>query len=152
MNLKSFASLLLIISLSACASAPRFTNRYHRNSEISNQEIERKDYENSAVLETTEGTASFYADKYHGRITYSGVVYDMNGISAAHQTYQMGTILRVTNLENNKNVILEVNDRMPYHEDRIIDLSLGTAEELDFVNDGLVKVRIEVLKWGEGKK
>jgi rare lipoprotein A len=76
----------------------------------------------------------------------------MNGISAAHQTYPMETIIRVTNLSNNKNVILRINDRMPYWKERIIDLSLGTARELDFIEKGLTKVRIDVLKWGEGKK
>ena len=75
----------------------------------------------------------------------------MYGISAAHQTYPMGTLLRVTNLKNNKSVILRVNDRMPYNPERIIDLSLGAAEKLDMVQDGLAEVRIDVLKFGNGK-
>lgn len=143
----------VLVLFSACSSAPRFTTDKERisvNDSYDKEELGK--YRNYPVLETVEGIASYYADKYHGRITYNGEVYDMNGISAAHQTYPMETIIKVTNLSNNKNVILRINDRMPFWEDRIIDLSLGTARELDFVEKGLTKVRIDVLKWGEGKK
>lgn len=149
----SFLFLLVPILFAACSSAPRFTAQKET---VPINDLPDKGnlsiYKNYAVLETVEGIASYYADKYHGRITYNGEVYNMNGISAAHQTYPMETIIRVTNLSNDKNVILRINDRMPFWEDRIIDLSLGTARELDFVEKGLTKVRIEVLKWGEGKK
>jgi rare lipoprotein A len=150
---KYFLLMPVLVLLSACSSAPRFTTDKERvsvNDSYDKEELGK--YRNYPVLETVEGIASYYADKYHGRITYNGEVYDMNGISAAHQTYPMETIIRVTNLSNNKNVILRINDRMPFWEDRIIDLSLGTARELDFVEKGLTKVRIDVLKWGEGKK
>jgi rare lipoprotein A len=150
---KYFLFLLVPVVFSACSSAPRFTADKEK---VSFADLPDKEnlsrYKSYPVLESVEGIASFYADKYHGRITYNGEVYDMNGISAAHQNYPMETIIRVTNLSNDKNVILRINDRMPYWEDRIIDLSLGTARELDFVEKGLTKVRIEVLKWGEGKK
>lgn len=153
-NYKFFCSILFFsVFLFGCVSAPRFTSdKYEikKNTEIDFEDLSR--YEDFPVLESVEGTASYYADKYHGRITYNGEVYDMNGISAAHQTYPMETIIRVTNLSNGRNVILRINDRMPYWEDRIIDLSLGTAKELDFIEKGLTRVRIEVLKWGEGKK
>lgn len=141
-----------MLLLEACSSVPRFTskkNEYIKNAYV----IENlSEYENSPVLETETGVASYYADKYHGRITYGGEVYDMNGVSAAHPSYLMNTIIRVTNLENNKKVILRINDKMPKHPERIIDLSLGTARVLDFVNQGLVNVKIEVLKWGDGRK
>ncbi|NMB83022.1 MAG: septal ring lytic transglycosylase RlpA family protein [Ignavibacteria bacterium] len=152
--MKKFLIALLPFLFYACASLPRFSSekqipptekKYFDRENLSN-------YNNYPVLESVEGIASYYADKYHGRITYNGEVYDMNGISAAHQTYPMETIIRVTNLSNNKSIILRINDRMPYWKDRIIDLSLGTARELDFVEKGLTKVRIDVLKWGEGKK
>lgn len=147
----NYIILTLAVLLSACVSSPRFTNASYKQNE-SSVRFEYDDLTNSEILESSEGLASFYADKYNGRPTYSGVIYDMNGISAAHQKYQMGTIVRVTNLKNQKNIVLEINDRMPYWEDRILDLSLGAAKELDMINDGLVKVRIDVLKWGEGKK
>jgi len=76
----------------------------------------------------------------------------MYGLSAAHPSYRMGTVVRVTNLSNDKNVIIKINDRMPFRPDRIIDLSLGCAMELDMVNVGITEVKVEVLEWGKGKK
>lgn len=153
-NFKLFCVVLFFISfLFGCAPAPRFTTHKIEIPDSTNRPLEDLNrYDDYPVLESVEGIASFYADKYHGRITYNGEVYDMNGISAAHQTYPMETIIRVTNLSNDRSVILRINDRMPYWEDRIIDLSLGTAKELDFIEKGLTRVRIDVLKWGEGKK
>lgn len=154
---------LLVMStlIFSCSSAPRFTSKkdvISKNSEtvkskqISlNSGINSTVYNDSAVLETVTGIASYYAHAFNGKITYSGEVYNMYGISAAHQTYPMGTVLRITNLENGKAVVLKVNDRMPYSPDRIIDLSLGTAEKLDMVKDGLAKVRIDVFKFGKGR-
>ena len=154
-----FAPIILLVILSsflfeACSSSPRFTSNKNRSNIISVKNIEDlSKYEGYPVLETKTGVASFYADKYNGRITYSGEVYDMNGISGAHPSYQMNTIVRITNLENDKHVILRINDKMPERgDDRIIDVSLGTAKELDFVEKGLVKVKIEVLEWGNGRK
>ena len=142
----------IVFFFEACSSSARFTSKRNRNEETVKRSEDLSRYEDYPVLETETGTASFYADKYHGKIAYSGEVYDMNGISAAHPTYPMGTIIRVTNLENGKHVILRINDRMPQWPDRIIDLSLGTAKVLDFVNQGLTKVKIEVLEWGTGRK
>jgi rare lipoprotein A len=148
---KIFLIVFIISFIVSCAPSPRFTRA--RNVDTISSIKENLDrYEDYPVLETQTGIASFYADKYHGKITYSGDVYDMNGISAAHQTYRMDTIIRVTNLSNGKKIILSINDRMPFWEDRIIDLSLGTARELDFIEQGLTEVQIEVLKWGEGRK
>lgn len=150
----NFRKLLLIILfaafLHACGSAPRFTSRSGKvQTDETNPPKENLDeYKNYPPLETVYGTASFYADKYHGKITFNGEVYDMNGISAAHPSYKMNTIVRITNLANNKSVIVRINDRMPFREDRIIDLSLGTAKELDFVKQGLADIKLEVLKWG----
>jgi rare lipoprotein A len=141
---------VLIALFTACGSTPRFTTRESRFNRAEPQELSR--YKDAAVLETVTGVASYYADKYNGLITYSGEVYDMNGLSAAHPKYQMGTIIRVTNLSNDKSVIIPVNDRMPFRPDRIIDLSLGCARELDMVNAGITEVKVEVLEWGKGKK
>lgn len=150
----SYLFIIAVIILEACSSSPRFTSNKNRLSNISVENVEDlSKYEDNPVLETQTGVASFYADKYHGRITYGGEIYDMNGISAAHPSYQMNTIVRVTNLENNKNLILRINDKMPERDDnRIVDVSLGAAKELDFVNKGLVRVKIEVLEWGNGRK
>jgi len=92
-----------------------------------------------------KGTASWYGDYFHGRLTANGEVYDMNAMTAAHKTLQLPTIVRVTNLLNNKSVIVRVNDRGPFVDDRIIDMSKGAADVLGFRKRGIAPVRVEVL-------
>ena len=143
----------VLLVLTACGSAPRFTSRPSRFDDRPPVKSELPDrYGNAEVLETVIGVASYYADKYNGLITYNGEIYDMYGLSAAHPSYPMGTVVRVTNLSNDKSVIIKINDKMPLRPDRIIDLSLGCAMELDMVNVGITEVKVEVLEWGRGKK
>jgi len=92
------------------------------------------------------GYTSYYAHKFHGRPTASGEIYDMNGLSAAHRELPLGTIIRVTHLGNGKSVVVKVNDRGPFVEGRILDLSLGAAKKLDMVNEGVARVKIEIVK------
>lgn len=144
---------VLLIMLSACSSVPRFRSGERRFDDKTPHRFESLDsYKNADALETVVGVASYYADKFNGLITYNGEVYDMYGLSAAHPLYQMGTVIRVTNISNDKSVIIRINDRMPFRPDRIIDLSLGCAMELDMVNAGITEVKVEVLEWGTGKK
>ena len=90
-----------------------------------------------------EGLASWYGEDFHGRQTANGEIYDMNSVSAAHATLPMPTYVRVTNLTNNRSVIVRVNDRGPYHADRIIDVSVKTAILLGFYGSGIAPVRVE---------
>lgn len=101
--------------------------------------------------QTQTGKASFYADKFEGRSTASGEKYKHNKLTAAHKTLPFGTKIRVTNLANNKSVEVVVNDRGPYVDGRIVDLSRSAAEALDFVNMGLADVSLEVVDAGDGK-
>jgi rare lipoprotein A len=89
------------------------------------------------------GTASWYGRESHGRTTASGEVFDMEGLSAAHRTLPLGTVIRVTNLDNYKSVTVKVNDRGPFVKNRIIELSYGAARELDFIAQGTALVKIE---------
>lgn len=89
------------------------------------------------------GLASWYGDFFHGRQTANGEVYDMNALSAAHPTLPMPTYARVTNLKNNRSIVVRVNDRGPYKDGRIIDLSRRAAELLGFHNHGLAAVRVQ---------
>ncbi len=100
---------------------------------------------------TQEGVSSWYGKKFHGNPTASGEIYDMHGLSAAHRTLPLNTIVEVTNLDNGRSVVLKVNDRGPFIKGRILDCSYGAAKELDFANAGLARVRIEVIKEGDGK-
>ena len=89
------------------------------------------------------GLASWYGSKFHGKRTANGEVFDMYQLSAAHKTLPMPIMVKVTNLENGKSVIARVNDRGPFVDDRIIDMSYKGAQMLDFVNQGTTKVRVE---------
>jgi rare lipoprotein A len=90
-----------------------------------------------------EGLASWYGEDFHGRQTANGEIFDMNSVSAAHATLPMPSYVRVTNLSNNRSVIVRVNDRGPYHPDRIIDVSVKTAILLGFYTSGVASVRVE---------
>lgn len=89
------------------------------------------------------GLASWYGDDFHGRLTANGEVFDLNGISAAHPTLPLPSYARVTNLSNGRSIIVRVNDRGPYHGDRIIDVSTRAANLLDFHSRGTAWVRVD---------
>ena len=88
------------------------------------------------------GVASWYGRKFHGHLTSNGEIYDMYAMSAAHKNLPLPTYLTVTNLANNKSVIVRVNDRGPFHQKRIIDLSYSAAYKLDMLKTGTAKVKI----------
>nr|HDM59121.1 septal ring lytic transglycosylase RlpA family protein [Bacillota bacterium] len=94
------------------------------------------------------GYASWYGGKFHGRRTANGETYDMFAMTAAHRTLPFGTIVRVTNLENGRSVVVRINDRGPFTDKkkRIIDLSLGAARQLGMLKTGVAKVKLEVLR------
>ena len=92
-----------------------------------------------------QGLASYYADKFQGQITASGEKYYHEKATAAHKTLPFGTIVKVTNLENNKTAAVRINDRGPNKPGRIIDLSRSVARKLGFINEGVAKVRIEAI-------
>jgi rare lipoprotein A len=89
------------------------------------------------------GTASWYGTKFHGQNTANGEVYDLYGMSAAHKTLPLPSYVRVTNLDNNRTVILRVNDRGPFYSDRIIDLSYAAAKKLGYAETGTARVKVE---------
>ena len=97
----------------------------------------------SEIWAQTEGLASYYHSRFHGRVSSSGRVHDKEELVAAHRTYPFGTFLRVTNLKNMKSVIVCVTDRGPRSRKRLIDVSEQAAELLDFKQQGVAKVRIE---------
>ena len=88
---------------------------------------------------------------FHGKETANGEIFDMNAMTAAHKTLPLGSVVRVTNLENSKSVIVRINDRGPYVQGRILDCSYGVARDLDFVNAGTTTVRINVIEFGDNK-
>jgi len=113
---------LLSLILSGCSSAPS----------VSKGAIEK-------------GKASYYADKYHGRTTASGEVFNQQALSAAHQTLSFGSRVKVTNIANNKSVIVTINDRGPFIRGRIIDLSKMAFSQIASVKQGVIDVTVERL-------
>lgn len=102
------------------------------------------------VLESAQGyqktgIASWYGKKFHGHLTSNGEIYNMYGMSAAHKTLPLPTYVQVTNLNNNKTVIVRVNDRGPFHQDRVIDLSYSAAVKLDMLKTGTANVAIKAI-------
>ena len=115
--------LLTVLLLSACASTDQIDPDGYR----------------------AEGQATSTLAKHHGRKTASGERFDQNALTAAHRQLPFGTRVRVTNLRNDKSVVVRINDRGPYAKKRIIDLSKKAAEQLDMLRDGVVPVRVERL-------
>src|SRR5262245_3509533 len=100
----------------------------------------------TAGAQTEEGTANFYGDKFQGKKTASGEVFDKNGLTAAHKKLPFGTKVKVTNVDNGKSVVVTVNDRMAANNPAVIDVTRKAAEELDFAKSGKAKVKVEVQK------
>ncbi|NCA71148.1 MAG: septal ring lytic transglycosylase RlpA family protein [Sphingobacteriia bacterium] len=92
-----------------------------------------------------KGIASYYHDKFHGRKTASGQIYDKNLPSAAHKTLPLGSKVKVTDTQTGKSIVVKVNDRGPFIKGRIIDLSHSAARQLGMLKKGLTKVEVEVL-------
>lgn len=92
------------------------------------------------------GLASYYGPEFSGRATASGEIFDQQGLTCAHKDLPFGTRIKVTNMKNDRWVIVRVNDRGPWVSGRIVDLSYSAAKKLDMVADGVVRVKIEIVK------
>jgi rare lipoprotein A len=92
------------------------------------------------------GKASWYGEKFYGKKTANGEIYDMYDITGAHRTLPLPSIVKVTNLENGKSIKVRINDRGPFKKNRIIDLSKAAAKKLDFHKEGTTTVKVEFLK------
>ncbi len=98
------------------------------------------------------GIASWYGRDFHGKHTANGETYDMHALSAAHKTLPLPTLVRVTNLENGRSVIVRVNDRGPFVKERLIDLSYAAAKQLGYADRGTARVRVQTLDMPAPKK
>ncbi|WP_317931278.1 septal ring lytic transglycosylase RlpA family protein [Halioxenophilus sp. WMMB6] len=99
----------------------------------------------SEVGYSERGIASWYGEKFHGHATSNGEIYDMYGMTAAHKTLPIPSYVRVTNLDNQKSVIVRVNDRGPFHSDRLIDLTYAAAKKLGYVQTGTARVQVTAI-------
>lgn len=139
------AAVAAVLGLSSCSSAVRFSTDSPVAVEPSGGASQRDRELPAQTGATFRGLASYYAEKFHGRTTSSGEVYNMNDLTAAHRSLPFGTSVHVRNLRNNRTVVVRINDRGPQKAERIIDLSKAAAEALDMVRAGVVEVEISVL-------
>lgn len=107
---------------------------------------QKKNYRNVPVVDTAIGHASFYADKFIGKKTASGEIFSQDKLTCAHNTYPLGSKIRVTNLKNGKSVILKVNDRLHHRNPRLVDLTRAGATKLGFNKTGIIKVKVELIR------
>ena len=98
-----------------------------------------------AGSKASAGTASYYGKRFHGRTTANGERFNMNAMTAAHKSLPFGTKVKVTNRNNGKSGVVRINDRGPYHGNRVIDLSRGAAAKIGMLNSGTARVSIQVL-------
>jgi len=158
-KLKIFLTALFALCLTACTShaeAKKTTNRPQVKHTQTLAKLESNTYNVNGKTYTTQphstanhyekkGKASYYHNKFNGRRTASGEVYQSNKLTAAHRTLPLGTYVLVTNTRNNRKVVVKINDRGPYHGSRIIDLSKAAASELGMVASGIGHVKVEKL-------
>ncbi len=134
------SALLAAGLLAGCAIAPRYTRETATERSVPPR-IKQPIYQTDGE----EGRASFYAHDFHGHKTANGEIYDMYDLTCAHPTLPFNTILLVTNLENRQKVKVRVNDRGPFVQDRIVDLSLGAAKKIGLEQTGTAIVRLQVV-------
>ena len=136
---RSLPMLLGFCTLALVAVFPRSTP--------AQQKAAQETPASTAAAKEETGTAVFYSDKLVGRPLTSGEKYDKNALTAAHRTLPLGTKVKVTNLKNNKSVVVRINDRGPHGpKTEIIDVSGRAAQELDMIKDGRAKVKLEVIE------
>ncbi|MFT6915688.1 MAG: rare lipoprotein A [Motiliproteus sp.] len=135
------------VDLSAVADAVPGFELSSRGGNKSPYKVMGKEY---SLLDSNEGylergIASWYGKKFHGHLTSNGEIYDMYAMSAAHKALQLPSFVRVTNLDNGKQVVVRVNDRGPFHGARLIDLSYAAAFKLDMLKEGTARVEIQII-------
>lgn len=130
------------------------TEPLHKTANLS-YKVAGKRYQPTKKIESFSqtGKASWYGPGFHGKKTSSGERFDMNTLSAAHRTLPIPSYARVTNLSNGKSVVVRINDRGPFHGNRVMDLSKAAAKELGFIRTGTANVKVEqILPNGKGQK
>tara|TARA_B100000945_G_C20422272_1_gene618648 strand:+ start:3557 stop:4048 length:492 start_codon:yes stop_codon:yes gene_type:complete len=150
---KTFILLIILGILFSCTPSPRYQANYNKSKTLKQKKIKKKSNKTSTFNKNKmvyTGISSYYGHKFHGKLTANGEVFDMYGLTAAHKEMPFNTIVRVTNKNNGKSLIIRINDRGPYIDGRILDCSFGTAKKLGFVKEGITAVKIEVIEWGDG--
>ena len=138
---------LLVLFFLIVACGPRHVVIDRRTPPPEKQEVKKESVKRE-THEVQHGVASWYGGEFHGRPTSSGEVYDMYQLACAHNTFPLGTVVMVTNLENGRSLELKVNDRGPFAKERIIDVSYAAAQMLGMWEKGTALVKVEVISPG----
>ncbi len=133
------ASLLVLAAVAGAGCGTGYPRFVTRPREMASQD---------ATPDQLQGIASYYAEEFNGRTTSNGETYDMNALTAAHRTLPFNTRVRVTNLENGRTVVVRINDRGPFKDDRVIDLSLAAAKDIGMIANGTAPVTLEIIDLG----
>ncbi len=149
MGLIKILSVALILLLSdACTPNPHFRSDKAPKSQ---RKIKKQRKKTTGFEKIQYGISSYYGPKFHGKLTANGEIFDMYKVSAAHRYLAIGTLIKVTNLDNNRTLNIRINDRGPYVNNRILDCSYAAALKLGFVEQGTANIKLEVLVMGTGK-
>jgi rare lipoprotein A len=134
-----FNSLFILLFMIYCTGSAHYRTDYQAGKRLNNKN------------QIIRGKASYYGHQFHGRKTANGEIFNMYKKTAAHRTLPFNSIIKVTNMENNKSVIVRINDRGPFHSERILDLSYRAAKEIDIISKGVVDIEIKIIKIGKEK-
>ena len=150
MNCNTYLIVFLVVVLSGCAGKSALVKKENSRSYT----VFGKTYyplQKVPPGHFQDGTASWYGPGFNGKKTSSGEIYDMHGLTAAHNVLPLNTLVKVTNLQSGKDVVVRINDRGPFVGDRVIDMSLAAARGLGMVGPGTAPVRIAVIGTSQPK-
>ncbi len=139
---------LIIVASQSCTPNPHFRSD---KAQVKQKKIRNKNKKSTGFEKVQYGISSYYGPKFHGKPTANGEIFDMYKVSAAHRYLALGTLIKVTNLDNKKTLNMRINDRGPYVNNRILDCSYAAALKLGFVEQGTANIKLEVLEMGKGK-
>lgn len=151
MNYIRFISFLFLLSvLASCSATVRYTSEDGTAAEPAGPSYTSEEPEEYGEGEYYQsGIASYYADKFHGRLTSCGEVYDHSKMTAAHPKLPFGTLVRVVRKSTGESVVVRINDRGPFVKGRVIDLSKAAAREIGIIGAGLAQVEIFIISYPE---
>ena len=141
--------IIIPLFIFSCTVSPRYNSSTNKTETSSINKYKKTKLVSSKKNQT--GVSSWYGPNFHGKLTANGETFNMYAKSAAHNTLPLGTVVRVTNLDNEKSIILTINDRGPFAKNRILDCSAAAAKELGFYVKGTAPVSIEVIELGDNK-
>ena len=146
---KNIIFFIITLMLFSCTASPRYSSVTKKD--IKKKISKKKNKKSYSVSDELIGMSSWYGPNFHGKLTANGEVFDQYGLTAAHRDLPLNTVVRVTNLDNGKSLILRINDRGPYVDGRILDCSFGAAKKLGFHEQGTANVEIKIIEEGDGE-